>query len=74
MKRRLKVKITTIRQQTVEVGERGHLLCPICGYRVDPMTSADAVQIIGVSNAELDDGIEKPSATVFAAGKSRKDF
>jgi len=55
MKKRLKIRITTIRQQTiVSRGEALHLLCPACGREVEMVTSAQAKIILEADDETLD--------------------
>jgi hypothetical protein len=55
MKKRLKMKITTVRQQTVlSTGERMRLLCPVCRREVDMLSGIQAVRILEVDYQALD--------------------
>jgi len=55
MKKRLKVKVTTVRQQTVvSVREALRLSCPICGRDVEALNARQAIGILEVSHEALD--------------------
>jgi len=55
MKKRLKMKVTTFRQQTVvSVSEPLRLSCPICERDVEAFTARQAIGILEVSLEALD--------------------
>jgi hypothetical protein len=54
MKKRLKMKITTVRQQTiVSAGEPLRLFCPICGREVEMLPVVQAIRVLGVDRQTL---------------------
>lgn len=54
MKKRLKMKITTVRQQTIASAvEALRLACPVCEREVEMLTSAQAISILGVDHQTL---------------------
>lgn len=55
MKKRLKMKITTIRQQTIApAGDSLRLPCPVCEREVEMLSEARAIGILDVRHETLD--------------------
>lgn len=78
MKKRLKVNITTIRQQRLDSGQTRRFLCPVCGHTGDIVTRTEAVEINESTNPKLDDlladELVKASAAISGCAKTRENL
>jgi len=55
MKKRLKMKITTVREQTINLPDAVvHAHCPVCNQEVEMLTPGHAAEILQVSAEALD--------------------